>query len=765
MHESDRSFRGTSSRALALAIAAILASGAARAEAPATAAGDLRQLEEIVVTASKRSESLQSLPMAVTAITSDVLLRANVTDISRLDALVPGMQFGASGNEVRLALRGTRQNNVGTEAEQSVGIFQDGVYVPTTTQAFGAYIDVNRIEVLRGPQGTLYGRNTFGGTVNIITNDATFDGVNGFVGGLYGDYNRYRVDGVVNVPLADNFAVRLAGVWDQRQGYVENTYKSGSSDDLVDADQSGFRLSAKWQATENLSAMLKVQYNDSSSNGSAIWGYQQIGAYIDGEYVKGHQFAPPDASCCFDQGPWKVARNQKSNADTQDTSYTLQMDWQFPGFATLRFIGNYTAFDGSQNFDSDYSDGGDPLNNGFTGWDSSQDTWSTELQLISDQEGRLDWLLGFYYYDQTSNWNWVDLENGKFTTPYWDNQGDYTSDSLGIYGNATYEITDDFRLTGGLRYADDSKQQRDQLDWSVFPPVSIPNSGSDGSWNKVLWRAGLEYDISDDVMTYFTASTGYRAGGINFIQEGVPLTYDPETVTAYELGLKSTLFERSMILNVSAYYNDYQNLQAQSFVIIGETVTEFTENGGQETAKGIEVELTWVPGGDSNWNITAQMAYSKAEFGKYEVSKVQGLGDLGGRQDLNDPTSLLSLKGWSPALSPEWTLGAQVLYDFKLPNGSVLTPYAQTYYSDSYYSFDINVPGVQQDSYTRTDLRLMWTSPNSAWEAEAFVQNLEDEAVLLRTVVFNPSERPEIASLQSNWSNPRTWGMGLRYRF
>jgi outer membrane receptor protein involved in Fe transport len=729
----------------------------------------MQQLEEIIVTASKRSESLQSLPIAVTALTSDVLQRANVTDISRLDALVPGMQFGASGNEVRLALRGTRQNNVGTEAEQSVGIFQDGVYVPTTTQAFGAYMDVNRVEVLRGPQGTLYGRNTFGGTVNIITNEPTFDKVDGFVGATYGSYNRYRVDGVVNVPLADNFAMRLAAVWDQHEGYVENTFKNGTSDDLVDADQAGFRFSAKWQATEDLAAVLRVQYNDSSSNGSAIWGYQQIGAFIDGEYVKGHQWAPADASCCFDQDPWKVARNQKSNADTEDTSYTLQVDYDFADFATLRFIGNYTSFDGSQNFDSDYSDGGDPLNNGFTGWESSQETWSTELQLISSTDGSLDWLLGFYYYDQTSDWNWVDLQNGEFTTPYWDNQGDYKSDSLGIYGNATYDITDDFRLTGGLRYADDSKQQRDLLDWTCGAdqacPEVIPNSGSEGSWDKVLWRAGLEYDISDDIMAYFTASTGYRAGGVNFIQEGVPLTFEPETVTAYELGWKSTLFERSTILNVSVYYNDYQDLQAQSFVVIGETVTEFTENGGEQSAKGVEVELTWVPGGDSNFRISGQMAYSDAEFGRYDISKIQGLGDLGGRQDLDDPQSLLSLKGWSPALSPEWTFGAQILYDFRLPNGSVLTPYLQTYYSDSYYSYDINLPGVEQDSYTRTDLRLMWVSPQGAWEAEAFVQNLEDEAVLLRTVVFNPSERSDIASLQSNWSNPQTWGMTMRYRF
>jgi iron complex outermembrane receptor protein len=752
-------------KALTFAIAAAL-SAHVQAQDSRTEAEE-NMLEEVIVTASKRETTLQDLSMSVTAISPEMMSRAEIQDVTRLDTLVPGMQFASSGNEVRIALRGARQNNVGTEAEQSVGIFEDGVYVPTSTQALGSYVDVQRIEVLRGPQGTLYGRNTFGGTINIITNDPTFDEFHGHVMGLYGDYDRYKVEAVANVPLSDNFAFRVAAMMDQHDGYIENTWIPGTSDDLNDRDIKFLRVGAKWAVTDHFMAKLKITSNDSSNNGNAIWGYQQIGGYIDGEYVSGHPYAPADASCCFDQGPWKVARNQRSNADTDNMAYTLNLDWDFPDFATLKFIGNITEFDGSQNYDSDYSDGGDPLNNGFTGWVSSQDTWSTELQLVSNTGGSVDWLLGLYYYEQTANWNWLDLNNGVFEIPHWDRQGDFVSDSFGAFGHATWRLTDRARLVGGLRYAEDSKTEKDYLDWSVWPPVTVPNSGRDASWDKVLWKAGGEYDISDTVMSYLTASTGYRAGGFNSSIPGVPGTYDPEEVIAYELGFKNTLLNGDMVLNVAAYYNDYTDMQAQSFIRLSPddaAVTEYTENGGALDTKGVEVEMSWVPASNRNWYIAAQFSWMDAEFGEYNIAKIYGLGNLGGRQDLDDPTKpSLSLTGWAPAISPEFTLGAQVSYDFQLGNGSVLTPYVQAYYSDDYYGFDVNMPGNRQDAFTKWDLRLIWSSPDTTWNVNAFVLNVTDEEVFDRALIFNPNST--VASIQTNWQNPRTWGVAVRYNF
>lgn len=722
-------------------------------------------LEEVIVTAMKRETSVQDIAVAVTALGAEAINRGAVTDISRLDLLVPGMQFGSSGNEVRIALRGTRQNNVGTEAEQAVGIFNDGVYVPTSTQAFTAYVDIERIEVLRGPQGTLYGRNTFGGTINVISNKPTFDDFHGSVRGIIGDYNRVKFEAIANIPFSDTFAIRLAAMADRHDGYIENTWDESKNDDLNDSGIRFGRLSALWQVTDSIDALLRITYNDSENNGSGIWGYQQIGGYRGGEYKPGNQYPPADASCCFDEGPWKVARNGPSFADTKDVAYTLETNWDLD-FATLRFIGNLTDFDGSQFYDSDYSDGGDAENGNF-GWTSAQDSWSTELQLISNGDNRIDWLAGFYYFDQTSNWNWLDLANGHYQVPHWDNQGDYTSSSLGVFGHATFDLTERTRLVGGLRYAKDEKQQRDLLDWNVWPPVSIPASGLQGSWSKWLWKAGVEHDINDDMMTYFTASNGYRAGGINFISEGVPLTYNPEEVVAYEVGYKSMLLDGSMVLNIAAYYNDYKDMQAQSFISLdGAGVSEFTENGGSLDTKGIEVEMNWRPSANPDWSIGAQMSYMNAKFGEYNIAKIYGLGDLGGRQDLDDPNSpQLSLRGYRPALSPKFTFGLQLAYDFQLSGGSTLTPYVQTYYSDEYWGFDINVDGNKQDSYTKTDLRLIWNSASGNLEAQVFVLNVEDDAQLTRGLIFNPGAAPDLASIQASWSNPRTWGVSLMSRF
>ena len=741
----------------------VVSAGVAIALGNSAVAQDL-VIEEIVVTASKRSESIQDVSTSVTALSEEDLKLGGIEDISRLEHMVPGLRFGQSGHEVRLAVRGTRTNNVGTEAEQVVGIFEDGVYVPTTTQAMGAYVDVQRIEVLRGPQGTLYGRNTFGGTINIVTNEPSFEGLEYGVSALYGDYDRVRFDGYANLPLGDTLALRLAGLSDVHDGYIVNTNQSGTSDDLNDRDMKFFRATLKWQPTDTFDATLRIARSTVDSNGSAIWGYQQIGGFVGGAYRQGHQFAPADASDDFDQGPWKVRRNLASEADIESTSSTIALNWDL-SFATFKVVYNITDFEGTQQYDSDYSDGGDSQNNGFTGWDSAQDTWSTEVQLVSSGEGSLEWMLGYYFYEQTANWNWNSLENGVFIEPHWDRQGDYVSDSTGYFAHATYSITDELRVVGGIRHAEDTKGQRDPLDWSVFPPVPVPGEGESDEWTKTLWKVGVEYDVSQDMMAYGVASTGYRAGGINFIAESVPLSYEPEEVIAYEAGLKSTLQEGRLVVNVAGFMNLYRDMHAQSFIFLGGGgVSEFTENGGEVDATGLEVEIKWLPA--ENWHVNGWVALLNAEFGEYNVSRLAGLGTAGGRQDLNDPERpLLSLEGWAPALSPEFSAGLQVGYDILLGGGSVLTPFFQTTYTGEYYAHDVNVGGTDQEAHTKSDVRLIWTSADSRIQVQGFVLNVEDEPVLNRVVVFNPGGTEDLASLQAHWNNPRTWGMSATYNF
>lgn len=750
-------------KALPLAIAMAVSSTTVVAQETSNST----RIEEMTVTATKRAEDVQDISISVTAIDQESLRLGGVDDLSRLDGLVPGMQFGASGEEARLAIRGTRTNNVGTEAEQVVGIFEDGVYVPTSTQAIGSYVDLARVEVLRGPQGTLYGRNTFGGTINIVTNEPDFEEESGYFHVLAGTYDRVKTEGVLNLPLSDTLAVRVAAMTDKHDGYIKNTYLRGTSDDLNDQDLAYYRLTAKWAPNDTFDATLRYVSSEKDTNGSAIWGYQQIGAYVDGEYIKGHQYAPADASNNFDDGPWEVRRDIKSIALNETDAYTLTANWDF-GPVTVKYVGNYTEFYGEQGYDSDYSDGTatEWTGNQFYGNYNDQETQSHELQVTSNGDGRIHWMAGYYQYDQEASWQFTEIApNGRISIPHWDDIGEYESSSIGIFGNATVDVTDDIRVHAGLRWSEDDKGKRDPLDWSVWPPQPIPGAGQDDTWEETLWKVGYEQDLNEDQMAYFTASTGYRAGGFNFIADGVPPVYDPETVTAYELGLKNSLYDGSMTLNLALYYNLYRDMQAQSFIALGNGgVSEYTENGGELDAYGLEAELNWNV--TDKFNVTASAALAEAEFGDYEISKLQGLGDFGGRQDEDNPDEpLLNLDGLEPALAPTLTLGLQLSYDMDLEGGSTLTPYFQTYYSDEYYGHDVNLEGNKQDSYTRSDIRLIWTSASENMEVQAYVLNIEEEEILLRGLPFNPSGFPGGVSIQAQYGNPRTAGVSMTYHF
>jgi outer membrane receptor protein involved in Fe transport len=765
------------SNAVSVAVAVALGGAAESALAQGDGNPSSGNMDEIIVTATKREESVQDISIAVTALSSDALKAAGIEDITRLEYLVPGMRFGKSGDEVRIAMRGTRTNNVGTEAEQVVGIFEDGVFVPTSTQAWGSYVDVNRVEVLRGPQGTLYGRNTFGGTINVVTNQPQMGEVDGYVTALYGDYDRTKLEGVVNVPLGDRFALRLVGMTDQHDGYIENTFIAGTSDDLYDQDQQYFRATAKFAASDSFDATLKFTLSDKESNGGAQWGYQQIGGIAGGNFIPGHAFAPANATPNngFDQGPWNVRRDLRSVTENKSTSTTLTLNWHLDA-VSFKLVGDMTNFEGRQISDFDYSDGntwGPPgtQTSDFAGWDSDQDTWSTELQMLSNSDGRLEWLVGAYLYEQNANWNWLVMLDGVVSEPHWDTQGDYVSESTGFFGNAKFSVTDRFRLIAGLRDNEDTKQLKDPFDWSVFPPVPLENQGQKESWSKTLWKAGMEFDLSEASLLYLTGSTGYRAGGTNPSGAGIPPTYGPEDVTAYELGLKTTILDGRMRLNMAAYLNQYREMHMQSFVDLGgSAVAEFTQNGGEVDASGLEVEMSWLPTDELYVGLT--MAFMDAEFGRFQALQIPPLGNIPGRQDLSDPNGFLNMSGWKPALSPDFSATMQLSYDLELSNGAILRPYYQTAYSSKFWGHDINWPGSEQDTHAISDIRLTYISANDNWEFSGFIQNIEYEPVITRIVIFDTGATADVngtsfplASMQTDWNNPRTWGIAASYRF
>ena len=706
-----------------------------------------RPVEQKTSLAKKFPAESQGQPVAVTRLLEDDLIRSRIRHIDRIADQVPNMQYGQSGNEARLAIRGTRTNRTGAEADPTVAIFEDGVTVATTTQALEPYVDINRIEVLRGPQGVMYGRNAFGGVINIISNEPDPSGWDAAFEGEFGYADGTRFDAMLNIPLTKTLTTRFAARYDMHSGYVNNRVLDGDADDLRDRKQQFVRWMTKWQPTDTFDLMVNLVSYDQNQTGSGMWGYQQVGAYVNGEYLSGHQFAPEGAG--QDTGPLIVGRNFASLEDQENLSGTIKVNWDI-GFADLQAFINKSTFENQQVFDSDYSDGGDPYNSDFNGWKSNRDTFSGELRLISNSQERFDWLAGVYWMDMESRWHWLETVDGLFYRPEWDTRGRYKTDSTSAFASAGYRFNDNLRLAGGLRWYDDSKTLR---------------TGSSDSWNGVLWNAALEYTINDDMNSYFSVSTGYRPGGINEnskISRIYPY-YDSEKVTAYELGFKSTLLDGTLVMNLAGFFNDYRDMQAQSWRILPLPGTaglmDYLDTAGDMESKGIEAEIQWLPG--SNWNISANVAWLDAKFKNYEVPAIAGLGHIEGHT-MGDT---LSLDGWRPALSPEWSFGLQASYVFDLRGSGRLTPMLQTIYVGEHYANDLNLEGARQGSQTKTDFRLFWDLPGNKINFQFYVENIEEADTLNNVMIYNPEEQPDIATFLANWGDPMTYGFLMSYRW
>ena len=796
----SRSFRRFSKTITTLAVANVLFSPVAwSAEDKDKAVEKEGEFEKIMVTANRHSQSLQEVSSSITAIGDEDLERAGIVDVTGLENVVPGLKVGSSGGEVRPAMRGARTNEVGVAgtgiAEQVVGIFQDGIYVPTTTAGLGAFVDIERIEVLRGPQGTLYGRNTFAGSINVITKQPEMDSLEGSLKVTTGSYNRSAYEGVLNLPINNKVATRFVIASDRHDGVIENHVLPGPSDDLREKNQFYARSVTRYEASADLNFTVRFDYSKKDANSEAIWGYQQIAGYQISEtspgsgqfnpnatVTPGHIYQPGDAQR-NDLGPYDVYRNAFSWDKQETFSATTVLEY-YANFADLKWTTNYSKLSGTQFYDNDYSDGGLDYVGGFGRLDD-QKNFSTELQLSSNHEGPLQWIAGLYYYDQEADWSWLWREDttgdgaaDSVVVPGWGNPmyDPHTVDSIALFGQLRYEFSDDLRFVGGLRYNKDEK---------TFTGDSIP----DWDDSAVLWKLAVEKDLSDDTMVYASAATGYRTGGANdarVVSRGANALYDNEEVISYEVGVKTMLLDGSMRFNASAFINEYDDVKAQLFAVAcndttsgktilecvaegSQTTFEYYENGGGIESVGAEVEIQWYP--TDGLSLTGSLAYLDSTFsddyavGNSELRPLLGLGNLEGRQDVNDNNSQFSFKGWRPAMSPEYTLGLAATYEYDLGDESYLIPHISMKYSDDYYAFDTNIEEVKVDAHAMVSARMTYIM-NENLQLDFFIQNLTDKEVLTRGVVHSQIVNGAPAnSVQANWNNPRTWGASLKYSF
>jgi iron complex outermembrane receptor protein len=499
---------------VALSTALTMVSMVAAAQDGAT---DEAGLEEVVVTAQRREENLQSVPVSVTAVTAETLSERGIRDLSQMEGLSPGFTFGRSGSDARPAMRGVRTENVGVNGDTTIGYFIDGIYQSRAQQALAAFVDVERVEIQRGPQGTLYGRNTFGGNISVTTRQPKLGELQYGFDLTGAEYSRARADGYVNVPLGERAALRIAALYDKSDGWVENDFNSGA--DLFDQDMKYARAALRFEPTEQFTVVARADFLDQGGNGGSAFGYKQAGSYFNlascqqlfndavvvANVRPGNRDAVNDCTrtvaapgttvgSSVDTGiplyaagdGYAIDQEYDTFVDLSGRNASLELAYDF-GAVTLKSITGYSDFEVTRTSDSDFSASTIAFDYQLT----SAETFSQELQLLSNGDGPVSYVAGLYYFDDELNGTFINqqvprtIRSAALTTPltlaqngagFYDQQRPETK-STAFYGQLTWKATDALSLTVGARYTEDKKDFRFANANSVLP-LTVATGGA-----------------------------------------------------------------------------------------------------------------------------------------------------------------------------------------------------------------------------------------------------------------------------------------------
>ena len=772
-------------------------------------------IEEIIVTAQKREQNLQDVGLSVTALDSTAIDRAGITDISRLEFVTPGVTYGHIGTDSKIAIRGANSNNTYRDNSSIAAAFIDGVYQTRASQQRLGYFDVERMEILKGPQGTLYGRNSFAGAVNLYTNRPSTEAVQFGVDVTASRFNMQRIEMFANAPISDTLAFRLAGVTASSDGHIKNI---GLGDNLGAVDQDSYRLSAFWSPRDNVEVLARYTSTRDGGTSEGVFAAEGLCVPVNSTGVTDMLESqidctnPKEGSLGVDARfdvPYEVNYSWDSFRDVKSDNFTLDVTWDLESVA-IRSITSYT------DFETAYTTGSMNGKPGATGFfDELTESTTQEIQLISTGNDRLQWTLGGYYSDDdilvgTSDFDTFTYENhsivgyddaGNEITTYHPTAlidvyggGDFDdgdkfqligTKTEGLFGQVEWSIMDDVRLIGGLRQNKETKTSSVISGDSGFTAADAPFGfiglvgrplhvyDYDGTsrcetkvvYEKTTWRAGIEWDLGDDSMLYGNGSNGFLSGGLNSNCS----SFDQQDSEAMEIGYKSRWADNKVQFNAAYYHNEYTNLTAQELIFIpGEGTaagswSTITLNGGDITVDGAELELIWLA--SEALSITANVSYMDAVFGKFGVKNPFQLFDGVKAGDTTDENGIpldgfVALDGTTPGWSPELTFGLTAAYDKDLGSNGMLTTYIQFYYSDDYNTDDVSLYSTQvQEAYTKTDLRLTWRSPDERYSVTAFVENIEDEAVLSRTNTGSDD------LVQGSYAFPRNYGLKFSYRY
>lgn len=765
------------STAIALGLSALAAS-------PALAADETAEVETLIVTANKRAENIQDVPMSVSAVSGDYLEKAGISNVTELARFIPSVNITQSNNNRNstVFLRGIGTSGTNPGIESSVGIFIDGVYIVAAGPIQSNLQDISTIEVLRGPQGTLYGRNTPVGAINITSREPGQD-FEAMINVRMGDYEDRAIGGYVGGGITDDVSARLS-VWASgRDGYEENL----SGPEVNNIDQYGFRGRLKWEPSDTLKANFIAYYSHIDSacctaetlNASGVGGIATPG-FLAAAAAIGRPFRN------FDDKDHVVDDDAPGDNITKVYGVSATVDYELPMGHTLTSI---TAFNG---YEDDIKNlAADMLPQVTTvPFGSKQflrsEGYSQEFRITSPLEQRFSYIAGVFLFSQGITYTTQTalgpdanrvlppapgrrFQVGDVSTFY------YTQDtrSAALFGQATFKVTDVFRLTGGLRY---SKDKKDSYLISDVNPTATPAARAVFAINrlgdiarkedKVTWSAGAQFDVAPDVMVYALAASGYKTGGFNArsAAAGVPVEFGPETSTTYELGVKSVLFDRKVVLNADIYsmkLKDFQDSVLNPLTGSGFIVS----NAGDRRVRGFEADATLRP--IQPLTLKATLSYMDAEFTDYSAGQCNNLGSV----PVGARPGTCNFTGLTPSQSPEWTYSLVAQWEAPLwDTGLDWFVNGDLSYTDSKFQESTLDPRSLQPSVTLLGLRAGISSPNG-WRISAYGKNLTDEAYFVQHTLqplnafISGGGTAQAQGFVGWYAPPRTWGVEASVTF
>ena len=764
---------------------------------PAIAQGGL-MLEEVVVVAQKRAQSLQDVPIAVQALSADMLKQNGITTLSDISTITPGFKLADSQGVANVtALRGVNSFAFGFGLEESVPFYLDGVYLGNGFDMLGDLLDIRQIEVLKGPQGTLFGRNASAGAVNVITNPPSNE-FEARIGGGAGNYDLYTTRGLINVPIIDDVLMVRGGFSTRdRDGWQTNVI-TGKEDGFEQDRSAGF-VRALWVASDSL----EIEYSGDYSRQKDHSGYLSVNTVRPGSTTFESIWSQADPASFYDDGNEKIASGNEGVTlsaaggdiqipitpaeatkdiiqDRKISGNALKATWDMNQDMTLIAISSYRKADIKAGSDAD---GG---NFGLV------NSWSTGTTKEFNQEFRLnvawdsvDWMTGVnYYYQDRSQEDTTYLSsitslqrvglsaNDLNITET--SAGDNKTEAYSIFGDATWHLTDALNVTAGLRYSYDEKKFKlnesnndtfndDGLIYPNYDQLPDPSTHSwDDDWDNLSGRIGVDYTFEDGVMLFATISQGYKSGGYNtrltvngtaatgFVTPAFALEpFDEEKNINYEIGMKSDLLDGRMRFNSSVFYYVYKDLQillAEADLPVARTV-----NASEVTGYGWDSEVVYLA--SENLTLSANFLALNAEY----------------TEDVVDQTGIVRFENGSKRpWSPDWAGTISMNYVIDLGNTGELRTNLTYSYRDDQLERGTQVTETYTDAdnsqkgYGLLNGRVTFYSADEHWEVALWGKNILDEDYRNN---INASANSVAGVLTTVQGEPATYGLEAMYNF